>query len=217
MSFPAQAQRDIVETNARGYFHSADLQSRFHVIESVAHHGIEKTLLALLVLSPCALAQSSAATPAVPPTQMTEGINTDMFLGTWKENRAKSIYKANLVSAGPIILKIAAVPNGLKVVSDDVIEQIHEEYTVKFDGRDYPYQRTTTRQVVESSDPIFVVSAKKIDAYAFEIDFKEPGKVFDSSKVQKHVLSKDGLTQTVTMTDNYAGRAVEDIIVFDKQ
>jgi hypothetical protein len=176
-----------------------------------------KTLLVLLALSPCVLAQSPAATPAVPPTQMTDGMNTEIFLGTWKENRAKSIYKANLVSAGPIVLKIAAVPNGLTMISDDIIELIHEEYTVKFDGRDYPYQRTTTRQVIESSDPIFVVSAKKIDAYTFEIDFKQPGNVVDPPKIQKHVVSKDGRTQTVTMTDNYAGRAVEDIIVFDKQ
>jgi hypothetical protein len=176
-----------------------------------------KTLLALLVLSPCVHAQLSAATPAVPPTQMTDGINTDMFLGTWKENRAKSIYKANSASAGPIILKIAAVPNGLRVVSDDVIELIHEEYTVRFDGRYYPYQKRTLTPYAGSSDAIFVVSAKKIDTYTFEIDFEQPSNVVDPPKVQKHVVSKDGRTQTVAMTNNYAGRAVEDIIVFDKQ
>jgi hypothetical protein len=176
-----------------------------------------KTLLALLVLSPCVLAQSPPATPAVPPTQMTDAINTEIFLGTWKENRTKSTYRSPTVSAGPIVLKIAAVPNGLTVISDDINELIHEEYTVRFDGRDYPYQRITQTPYAGSSDAIFVVSAKKIDAYTFEVDFKQPGNEQFFPIIQKYAVSKDGRTQTVTITSIYAGRVFEDIIVFDKQ
>lgn len=167
-------------------------------------------LLALLVLSPCVHAQLSAASQAVPSPQIMDGIHAGMFLGTWK-----SVYKSNPGSPGPVILKIAAVPNGLTVVSDS--DSIHEEYTVKFDGRDYPYQRTVTRQVVESSDPIYVVSARGIDAYTFEIFFTQPPNVARVWNVQKYVVSADGRIQTVTMTDPNASCPFKDIVVFEKQ
>jgi hypothetical protein len=70
---------------------------------------------------------------------------------------------------------------------------------------------------VGSTDAVFVVSAKKIDASTFEIDFKQPHNVANVPKVEKHVISSDGRAQTVTITDTYAGRAFEDIIVFEKQ
>ena len=134
-----------------------------------------KTLLALLVLSPCLHARLSAASP-VPSPQVTGAVSADIFSGTWKRNLANSKY----VGAGvkPDILKITAVPNGLTVVVDSVTpsETIHEEYTVKFDGRSYPYQRTVTTHV-GSTDAVCVISAKKIDAYTFELDFTQSGKV----------------------------------------
>jgi hypothetical protein len=183
------------------------------------HFVSEMKTLALLVLAPCIHAQFSATNPVVLSPQITGCIGADLFSGTWKQNLTKSTYGSTRRPASPAILRIAVVPNGLTVVVDSVTpppalsSQIHEAYAVQFDGRDYPYQKTVNPHV-GSTDAVFVVSAKKIDTSTFEIDFKQPHNVVNVRKVEKHVISSDGRTQTVTITDTYAGRVFEDIIVF---
>ena len=64
----------------------------------------------------------------------------DNFSGTWKLNVAKSKF-----SPGPgpksNMQKIEAVDGGMKVVTDGENaegKKTHNDYTVKFDGKDYP-------------------------------------------------------------------------------
>jgi hypothetical protein len=141
---------------------------------------------------------------------------TDIFSGTWKQNIAKSTYNSSLAPTIPIVAKVTALANGQKVVVDSVSatgQQVHEEYAVTFDGQGYP-DYVTVKPHTGSTDPIFVVSAKKIDNYTYEITYKQGDWV---GQVQKHVFSKDGKTQTVTVTGTYAGQPFIDTIVFEKQ
>jgi hypothetical protein len=114
-------------------------------------------------------------------------------------------------------MKVVAVPNGLTVVADGFTESgqnVHEEYSVRFDGLSYPYHEAVTPHY-GSSDPNFVVSATKIDDQQYEIVLKQAGNGLGTT--ERHVVSKDGTSQTVTITGKVAGRPYEDTIVFEKQ
>jgi hypothetical protein len=118
-------------------------------------------------------------------------------------------------------MKIAAVPNGLTVVIDSTTGSgtIRQEYTVEFDGRDYPYVEnldTVTPHAI-SADAEYVVSANRIDPHTFELKFKQPGNTVKVPKAQRYVVSANGSTQTVTITDTNAGGPFEDTLVFEKQ
>jgi hypothetical protein len=164
-----------------------------------------RILLVSLALLP-ALASSATAL-----------FGADMLSGTWEQNILKSTYNSRPAPTNPTVVKISAVPDGLEVVVDSIGasgQKIHEEYTAKFDGQDYPYYRTVEPHV-GSTDANFVVCAKKIDDYTYEITFRQQGKV---AEVQKHVLSKDGKTQIVTVTEmNVQSEAFNDTMVFEKQ
>ena len=161
-------------------------------------------LVSLVVLS----AAASSATAL---------FGADMLSGTWEQNILKSTYNSRPAPTKPTVVKISGVPDGLHVVVDSIGasgQKIHEEYTVKFDGQDYPYYRTVEPHL-GSTDANFAVSAKKIDGYTYEITFKQQGKV---AEVQKHVVSKDGKTQIVTVTEmNAQGEAFSNTMAFEKQ
>src|SRR5262245_35047842 len=90
-------------------------------------------------------------------------MGADMFSGTWKLNVAKSKY-----SPGPApksgTLKVEAVEGGLKVTNDGENaegKKTHTEYTVKFDGKDYPDKVMVDGKVDPNGADM--ISAKKID------------------------------------------------------
>src|SRR5262249_5599213 len=96
----------------------------------------------------------------------------DMFSGQWKENTAKST-----VSPGPPrkegVGKVEGMDNGLTVVLDGVNasgQKAHTEYTVKFDGKDYPSKSTLDGKPNPNGD--IMVSAKKVDDYTYETTAK---------------------------------------------
>src|SRR5262244_2780425 len=137
--------------------------------------------------------------------------SADNFSGTWKLNVAKSKF-----SPGPgpksNMQKIEAVEGGMKVVVDGENaegKKTHNDYTVKFDGKDYPeHPMVDGKPNTNGADAI---SVKKIDDYTYETTAKQKGKVL---VVTKNVVSKDGKTRTATATGkNAQGQTVNNITI----
>ena len=134
----------------------------------------------------------------------------DPFVGTWKQNLAKSKYDpANLTPRVGTTIKREASGNGYKVTSDGVNAQgvaTHTEYTVAtLDGKDYPL----TGSEYDSS------AFKRIDANTFIRVDKRGGAV---ARVVRIVVSKDGRTYTADSVGyNAQGVAFHNVTVFDKQ
>ena len=145
----------------------------------------------------------------------TIGLGADMFSGVWKLNVAKSKY-----SPGPApksgTQTITATADGMKVVADGVNSEgkkTHNEYTVKFDGKDYPEKPTVDGK--PNPDAPDTISVKKIDDYSYQTTTKKKGSVLTTTKV---VISKDGKTLTATTTGkNAQGQAVSNTVVAEKQ
>jgi hypothetical protein len=82
----------------------------------------------------------------------------------------------------------------------------HNEWTGKFDGKDYP----VTGDSMSDTRAI-----KQIDEHNYDITVKKAGKVTMTGKA---VVSADGKTRTVTVNGtNAAGAKVESVSVYDKQ
>lgn len=132
----------------------------------------------------------------------------DQLSGTWKMNPAKSKFNPG---PGPseITLVVEADANNYKLEAtgtDSNGKPINEQYTAKFDGKDYPAKG------IPNADSVLV---KRIDANTVETMQKKDGKVvmLILSKV-----SKDGKTRTSTWTGtNAEGKDVHNVVVFDKQ
>src|SRR5437870_12187040 len=139
----------------------------------------------------------------------------DMFSGTWKVNLAKSKY-----SPGPPpksnMQKIEPVEGGMRVVTDGENSEgkkTHNDYTVKFDGKDYPEHPMLDRK--PNPNGADTISVKKIDDNTYEATTKQKGKVLT---VTKNVVSKDGKTRTATATGkNAQGQTVNNTVVREKQ
>jgi hypothetical protein len=128
-------------------------------------------------------------------------------LGTWKLNEAKSKLSAGL----PKNLTVAyeAVGDNIKATVDGVDAQgkpTHNEWTGKFDGKDYPV----------TGDPSSDARAyKTINDNSLELTVKKDGKVTITGRI---VTSADGKTRTLTAsgTDS-AGKKVHSTSVYEKQ
>ena len=135
----------------------------------------------------------------------------DPFLGTWKQNMAKSSYDpANLTPrAGTTLKREAWGTDGWKLTTDGMDAQgnkTHEEYSAKFDGKDYP--RT-------GSQDYNMQSLKKIDSNTVVTVAKKNGTVV---RMIRGIVSKDGKTySTVSVGYNAQGVAYHNVTVFDKQ
>jgi len=140
----------------------------------------------------------------------------DMRAGTWKLNTAKSKYSPGPPPKGPNTQRIEAVENGSKLVADGVNAQgqkTHNEYTVKYDGKDYP-QHPMIDGKPDPNGPD-MISGKKIDDHTYEVTTKRKGAVVTTIK---EVISADGKTRTATITGkNAQGQAVNNVVVYEKQ
>ena len=142
-------------------------------------------------------------------------IGADLLAGTWKVNPGKSKY-----SPGPAFqhntVKFESIEGGIKLVADGVDtegKRIQNEYTAKFDGKDYP-----TKQLLNGKPNLNAadaVSWKKIDDYTYEQTNKFKGKMLT---VARHKISKDGKTREVTTAGtNIQGQKLDNFLVFEKQ
>jgi hypothetical protein len=131
----------------------------------------------------------------------------DVNIGTWKVNAAKS---QNLPSDEKnTTIAIVAAGDSMKVTfdgSDDKGKPTHNEWTGKFDGKDYPM----------TGDPdIDTLAYKPINDHTQAVMVKKGGKVVETDRI---MYSADGKTRTVTETrSNANGAKTKDTIVYDKQ
>ena len=155
-----------------------------------------RTVLASLAVFLATLAAGIAADP-----------HTDVWLGTWKLNEAKSKLGAGATKNHTVIYTAEA--KNLTVTVDGVASDgkpMHHVWTGKVDGNDYP---------VEGDPNGDTRSYRKIDDRTLEFVAKKDGKV---TVVGRVAHSTDGKTRTVTSTITDAkGKKVESIAVYEKE
>jgi hypothetical protein len=133
----------------------------------------------------------------------------DRQAGTWKMNLEKSKDASDIPAPKGETVVVEEQEGGLKVVSNGLNAEgkpTHFEYSVKYDGKDYP---------VTGSPAVDTVAARKIDANTIETIRKKNGIVVTTNT---SVISKDGKTRTNTFKGkNAKGELRTWIHVFDKQ
>jgi hypothetical protein len=135
--------------------------------------------------------------------------STPTNIGTWKLNLAKSTYSPGTAPKSSTFTNSVAGAS-VKTVSDSVAADgtaIHFEYTLAYDGKDYPITG-----VNRSGD---VVAGTRIDANTVKFTYKKAGKV---TITQTSVASSDGKTYTITAKGtNTLGQAINTVAVYDRQ
>ena len=129
------------------------------------------------------------------------------FMGTWKLNEAKSKIAPGGAKNSTVVYATAG--DSVKVTIDGTDadgKPGHNEWTGKFDGKDYPV----------TGDPNSDArSVKKVNDHTLSFTVKKGGKVTTSGKI---VLSADGKSRTVTTTStDKNGKKVHGTTVYDKQ
>jgi hypothetical protein len=131
----------------------------------------------------------------------------ELVMGTWKLNEAKSKIAAGSPKLTTVVYEAAG--DSVKVTVDGTDGEgkpTHNEWTGKFDGKDYPVTgdaSTDTR------------SYKKVNDHTLAFTNKKGDKVTISGRT---VVSADGKTRTSTITGTDAkGKKYTSTAVFDKQ
>ena len=132
----------------------------------------------------------------------------DENMGTWKLNEAKSKFPPGAPKNHTVKYE-AATGDEMKVIVDGVDGEgkpTHNEWTGKFDGKDYP---------VTGDPSADTRSYKKINDNTAELTNKKDGKATLTGRI---VVSADGKTRTVTVSGTDAnGKKVKYTSVYDKQ
>jgi hypothetical protein len=131
----------------------------------------------------------------------------DGFIGTWKLNEAKSKFSPGTAKNSTVVYEAAG--DSVKVTIDGTDadgKPTHNEWTGKFDGKDYPVTGDP------NSDSR---SLKKINEHTISFAVKKGDQITTSGRI---VLSADGKTRTVTTTGtDPKGNKVSGTAVYDKQ
>jgi hypothetical protein len=131
----------------------------------------------------------------------------DAFIGTWKLNDAKSKFSPGAPKNTTVVYQ--AVGENVKVTIDGADgdgKPTHNEWTGKFDGKDYPVTGDPTSDTR---------SLKKINDHTLTFAIKKGDKVTTTGRI---VLSADGKTRTVTTTGtDPKGNKISGTAVYDKQ
>jgi len=132
---------------------------------------------------------------------------SDTQMGTWKLNEAKSKIAAGVAKNNTVVY--AAAGDSIKVTIDGSAADgtaTHNEWTGKFDGKDYP----STGNPAEDTRSI-----KQLDDRTLHVISKKGGKVVLTAHV---VVAADGKSRTVTVNGSDAqGKKYTRTEVFDKQ
>ena len=134
------------------------------------------------------------------------GFQNNPNMGTWKLNEAKSKFAGK---ARNHTVRYEAAGDQTKVTVDGVDDNgaaVHNEWTGKFDGKDYPLTGDS------NSD---ARSYRMINKSTLAMTNKKNGKATVTGRI---VVSRDGKTRTVTTTStNAQGKKVINVAVYDKQ
>jgi len=131
----------------------------------------------------------------------------DLQMGTWKLNEAKSKLAPGMAKNTAVTYEAAG--DNIKVTVDGVDKDgkpAHNEWTGKFDGKDYPV----------TGDPASDMrSYKKVNDHTMSIVVKKGGKVTLTGRV---VVAADGKSRTLTANGtDPSGKPITSIAVYDKQ
>lgn len=132
---------------------------------------------------------------------------SDINLGTWKLNEAKSKIPAGAAKNNTVVYE--AVGDSIKATVDGTDgsgKAMHNEWTGKFDGKDYPV----------TGDPTSDTRAyKKVGSRSLDLTVKKDGKVTISGRI---VVAADGKSRTLTASGTDAmGKKIKSVSVYDKQ
>jgi hypothetical protein len=134
------------------------------------------------------------------------GFQDNPNMGTWKLNETKSKF-AGKARNHTVVYEAAG--DQIKVTVDGVDENgaaVHNEWTGKFDGKDYPLTGDATGDVR---------SYRMINKSTLALTAKKNGKPTLTGRI---VVSRDGKSRTVTTTATDAqGKKVTNVAVYDKQ
>src|ERR1035438_9446428 len=135
------------------------------------------------------------------------GFASNPNMGTWKLNEAKSKFPAGATKNMTVVYEAAG--DSLKVTVDGIDgdgKPTHNEWTGKFDGKDYPL---TGDSMADSR------SYKKVGERTTELTNKKDGKVTTTGRI---VISADGKSRTVTVSATDAkGKKWKYTAVYDKE
>ena len=153
-------------------------------------------------------ARTIALTLALCAVGVTAGLAAaDAHLGTWKLNAAKSKIAPGAPKNDTVVYE--TVGDTVKITvdgTDGAGKASHNEWTGKFDGKDYP---------VTGDPSVDARSYTRVDERTLTFANKLAGKVLLTGRV---VVSADGKTRTVTTTvTDSTGKKVTSTAAFDKQ
>jgi hypothetical protein len=131
----------------------------------------------------------------------------DVNMGTWKLNEAKSKIPAGAGKNTNVVYAMAE--DSVKVTVDGVDgagKPTHNEWTGKFDGKDYPV----------TGDPEYDMRAyTRVNDHTLSIVEKKGGEVTLKGRI---VVAPDGKSRTLTtQTTDAKGNKVTTVTVYDKQ
>jgi hypothetical protein len=132
---------------------------------------------------------------------------SDLHMGTWKLNEAKSKLAPGAGKNNTVVYEAAG--DNVKVTVDGVDRDgkpTHNEWTGKFDGKDYPVTGDPTSDMR---------SYKVVDDRTMDLTIKKGGKVTTTGKI---VVAADGKSRTVTTSGtDPEGKKFKSVAVYDKQ
>jgi hypothetical protein len=130
----------------------------------------------------------------------------DPNMGTWILNEGKSKITGNAKNTKVVY---EAAGDSIKVTVDGVDKDgkaIHNEWTGKFDGKDYPLTGDSTADTR---------SYKKTGTHTLTLDNKKGGKTILTGKV---TIAADGKSRTLVSSGTDAdGKKISSTFVYDKQ
>ena len=128
-------------------------------------------------------------------------------MGTWKLNEAKSKLAPGATKNTTVVYEAAG--DQVKVTVDGVDAKgnpAHNEWTGKFDGKDYPVAGDSTSDAR---------SYKRVDDHTMHFTVKKAGKPTITGSI---VVAPDGKSRAVTASGKDAtGKKVQSTAVYDKQ
>jgi len=131
---------------------------------------------------------------------------SDVWMGTWKLNEAKSKFSPGAVKHAKVTY--SSEKDEIRIMTEDTDKEgkpVRTVWTGKFDERDY----------LVGLDPLVDTrSYKQIDANTLEFIAKKDSQVIATGR---DVLSADGKTRTVTTTGTMDGKPFENVAVYDRQ
>ena len=135
------------------------------------------------------------------------GFAEDPEMGTWKLNEAKSKIAPGMPKNHTVVYEAAG--DSVKITVDGTDKDgkaTHNEWTGKFDGKDYPV----------TGDPNSDMrSYTKVKAHKLKFTVKQSGK---STTTGRAMISDDGKSRTVTVNGTDAeGNKFKSVAVYDKQ